>query len=166
MGIQFDIVIPPIIAGVVIMLIFQVNSFMLSTSVDNRLGFEMQNFAEATADVIHTEVRLLKNFKLGGCQNSSCEFLSTNGDSVAIFQDNNELIIRRKTPDAVITEQSYSSRLDSLNFIRDGSGDMLTFLVITTSRAEQEVGPDDGQRVKGFAERIVFLRNIAYSNTK
>lgn len=156
MGLQFDIVIPPIIAGIIILILFRLNSFMMHTSVDQRLGMQMQNFAEVIADLIEVRVREAASIQSETCKLASCRFTDVENNTVRIYQNGSDLIIEDATG-----SQSHAARLDTIKFLFDGT--FLKFELTTQSRASEEVGADDGQRVKGFSTRRVFLRNIKYN---
>lgn len=162
MAIQFDLIIPPIIVGFIILLIFRISSFMMSTSIDNRLGYEMQNFADITIEVIQNELRTAVCYDIGE-PNSYIAFTSTQGGNIQIFQENRLLKVIRDFP--VADTIANASRLDSLAFEADSTeNSLLRIEVYTSSIAEQEAGPDDGTRVKAYAEKQVFLRNNAYTD--
>lgn len=157
MGLQFDIIIPPIIAGIIILILFRLNSFMMHTSVDQRLGIQMQNFAEVSADLIESRVKeAASGVQSETCQLASCRFTDVENNTVRIYQNGSDLIIEDSTG-----SQSHAARLDTIKFLFDGT--FLKFELTTQSRASEEVGADDGQRVKGFSTRRVFLRNIKYN---
>ena len=82
MGVQIDLIVPPIIVGLLIILIFNVNSFILETSVDNRLTNDMQTFADVSVDVVQEEIRGLRELNYGGISDSKFTFVNIQQDTV------------------------------------------------------------------------------------
>jgi hypothetical protein len=119
MGVQLDVVIPPIIVGMLIIIIFRVNAFMMDSSIDNRVYNDMQGFAETSAVVMDDLLRRAKsvvntddfedddicsNFqKQDGSADTNCSdelvFIMTNNFKITFRRDtadNNILISRIK----------------------------------------------------------------------
>lgn len=164
MGIQFDLVIPPIIAGFIILALFSINRFMLSTSVDTRLSSEMQNFANISVDLLQNELRSLKSIE--ALTDSTIRFSTTERDTVEIYRQGRNLNIDHLTgAGAIIDTEEYPVRIKSLTFTpKEMMGSvpkLLHFRVITESTPEQQVG-EDSDNIRAYAEKQIYLRNIFY----
>ncbi|HET6528452.1 MAG TPA: hypothetical protein VFG39_06845 [Balneolaceae bacterium] len=169
MGIRFDLIISSTIAGVIILMLFRVNTFMMETSVDNRLIHEMQNFADATALLIQNELRSLESIE--SLTDSTIRFATTEQDTIEIFKQGRDLIILRKDVATLMTEtEEYAARLHSLSFtpkktnneeaLNIANAAIIHFRVVTETTPEQHVG-GKGQ-IQAYAEKQIYLRNIFY----
>lgn len=174
MGIRMDLIIPPIIVGLLIIMIFRVNSFVMETSVDNQLNNDMQMFADVTSKVIMEEVKTAGNIiepTDPDTSSSVLRFIVENiGDTVKVEMKGKNLAIIRKSaispsiPDTVI----YPSSLSYMQFdlVRKPMGEPIPYYLNiqleTESNAGQHVSLNtkDIQTVKGFSENEVYLRNI------
>lgn len=194
MGAQLDIVLPPIIVGLLIIFIFRVNSFMLDTSVDARLTNDVQTHANLIADIIQEEFRGLITYNedlLDGFNSSEDEFefvrivpdpaLGMIMLNVRIERDERNLVIYRDVD--TITEDSdktiIPSQLSALRFSlpSEVSGDesdpeitvipnLIHFSIETESNPEHHVRFfADKPTVKAISEREVYLRNRALLST-
>lgn len=172
MGIQFDLIIPPIIVGFIILILFRMNSFMMSTSIDNRLSSEMQNFADATVILLQNELRTLRSIE--SMTDSTIRFSTTELDTIEIYKEGRNLNIATKSAATSGTQiQEHASRLKSLTFTAKqpdnsealilANAAIIHFQVITESTPEQQAGPDNGNRVRAYAEKQVYLRNVFYN---
>ena len=192
MGVQLDLILPPIIVGMLIIIIFRVNSFMMDSSIDNRVFNDMQSFAETSTVVIDDLLRRAKsvnnpddfedddicnNFrKQDGSADTNCsdelEFITTNNFKVTIKKDDDEnnILISRVILDADGNEISgvntrvyplYVSKLEFQH--KTSSPNFISYKIETESNPDHHVqqGADDEKTVKGFAERKLFLRNLA-----
>jgi hypothetical protein len=192
MGVQLDLLLPPIIVGMLIIIIFQVNSFMMDSSIDSRVYNDMQSFAETSTVVLDDLLRRAKsvnnpddfedddicnNFrKQDGSADTNCsdelEFITTNNFKVTIKKDDDEnnILISRVILDADGNEISgvntrvYSLYVSKLEFQhKTSSPNFISYKIETESNPDHHVqqGADDEKTVKGFAERKLFLRNLA-----
>lgn len=166
MGVQFDLIIPPVIVGFIILTLFSIHSFMMETSVDNRLSAEMQSFADNTTILLQNELRTLES--ITSLTDSTIRFVTTRKDTVHIYRQGRKLIITRTAAATSVTNtDEYAARLKSLTFngkqqIKNVPS-LLHFQVITESRAEQHVGGANDNTVRAYAEKQVFLRNVFYN---
>ena len=167
MGIQADIMIPPIIIGILIIMIFTVKSFILDTSIDNRLNNEVQSQATVSLDVIQEEVRGLKEFQ--SAPGASLRFVRADSDTVMIDQVNRDLrIITAPGPISLETSADttyHALNIANLQFSTDEAynfADHLRVHVETESRPEQHARfREDKNTVRAISEKKIFLRHIA-----
>ncbi|MEX0905424.1 MAG: hypothetical protein WD604_10745 [Balneolaceae bacterium] len=165
MAVQMDLIVPPAIMGFIIILVFSVNSFILETSVDNRLIYEMQNFADVSVVLLQDELRSLKSIE--ELTDSTLRFTSTDEETISIYREGRNLnIARHSTVTSVSDTLAHAARLASLSFTpQELVGSVPTLLhvrVVTESTADQQVGADNGNRIRAYAEKQVYLRNIYY----
>lgn len=175
MGIQIDLIVPPIIVGLLIILIFRMNAFIMETSVDNRLNNDMQMFADLTSRLIQEEVKTAgKILTPDHPDNPSpiLEFIVENvEDTVWIQQSgrNLEIIRRSNIPPAIPDTIIYPSSLDLLEFDleRKPGDDIMKEAHYLNIKIQTESNPahhasmrDLDKTVRGFAENEIYLRNV------
>ncbi|MCC5942371.1 MAG: hypothetical protein JJU37_12600 [Balneolaceae bacterium] len=183
---QLDLIIPPVIVGLLIILIFRVNAFMMDSSVDTRLSNDVQMHADLIADIIQEELRGAANSDIlmsspGTIQADSLDFVRSVVDvssgllplNVRIKRDERNLVIYR---DFDPIEQSsdnivYGSQISSLEFRmatdRDNNiiPNVIHFRVVTESDPAHHVRfRDDDKVVRAVAEREIFLRHRAMTS--
>lgn len=164
MGVQFDIVIPPVIAGFIILALFSINRFMLDTSVDTRLSNEMQNFANISVELLQNELRTLNSVE--ALTDSTIRFTTTEEDTLEIYRQGRNLNIDHLTGSgSVVDTEEYPVRLKSLEFTpKEMVGSvpaLMHFRAITESTLDQQVG-EKSDRIRAYAEKQIYLRNIFY----
>lgn len=167
MGVQLDILIPPIILGLLITMILSINFFILETSVDNRLTNEVQMQSVVTLEVIEEEMRGLSSFAAE--PNEALLFFTFTGDSVSIDRDNRRLRIIRKNMATQQTDTTiYGLNLSDLQFSAQPDTIAFTFATFLRVNVETHSRPDQHARfrdnetpVRAFAEKEFFLRNRA-----
>jgi hypothetical protein len=192
MGVQLDLILPPIIVGFLIILIFRVNAMMMDSSVDTRLTNDVQTHSNLIADIIQEELRGLITYDEDQFDENHTseefEFVKIVPDpsqgsilvNVRIERDERNLIIYRDVD--TITEDSEKtvipSQMSNLRFSlptdpvddeEEGIGDIIPnlihFHIETESNPEHHVRfHDDKPTVKAVSEREVYLRNRALIN--
>ncbi len=170
MGIQIDLILPPVIIGLLIILIFRINAFMVDSSIDNRLQNQVQEFAELTTTLIQEEFRTLKNMNVNALTDSTFRFVNISGDSVFVQRNEKNLEIIRKRPGAAEPDTlNYPSQLKSLYFIAEPdtvlNPQFIRVLVETESNPKEHAAfRKKTPTVKAFSNKKIFLRNIAVNN--
>jgi hypothetical protein len=170
MGVQIDLIIPPIIVGLLIILIFRVNAFMVESSIDNRLSNEVQEFADLTTTLIQEELRTLAAYDHNSLPDSMLTFINTSGDSVFVYQNNRNLAIVHRNADISLADTTvFPGRIKSLYF--DTEQTVPPSPLFIRVQVETESNPESHARfrnnvntVKAFSEKQIFLRNLAVSN--
>lgn len=173
MGVQIDLIIPPVIVGLLVIVIFRLNAFIMETSVDNRLNNDMQMFAEVTSRIIQEEVKTAGQIVRPTNPNipdSVLIFVVENvGDTVRVQQSGRNLEIIRKSgiPPSIPDTTSYPSSLSALQFDleRKPVGEPIPYYL--NFRIETESDPDHhasmrdlDKTVNAFSESEVYLRNV------
>lgn len=171
MGIQIDLILPPVIVGLLVIVIFQLNSFIMETSTDTRLNNDMQMFAELTSRLIQEEVKLADDIERPtGAFNpdSVLVFLNVAQDTVRIQRSGRNLeVIHINSVTAVPDTVIYPSSLSSLEFemVRKPVTEPSAYFL--NARIETESNPNhhavvngDINTVRGFSENEIYLRNI------
>ena len=175
MGVQIDLILPPIVVGLLIILIFRLNAFIMETSVDNRLNNDMQTFADVTSRVIQEEVKTAGKILTPVHPDNPTailEFIVENiGDTVWVQKSgrNLEIIRRSNIPPAIPDTVIYPSSLSMLEFDleRKPSDDpvkaphYLNVKIETESNPDQHASMRDSDKtVRGFSESEIYLRNV------
>lgn len=172
MGIQIDLIIPPVIVGLLVLVVFQLNAFIMETSIDNQLSNDMQTFAEVTSRIIQEEVKSAEEIERpfsASMSDSVLVFVSVTGDSITVQRNDKNLEIIRKSsitpsvPDTTI----YPSSISSLEFQLDRKPATETVPYYLNVRIETESEPDQHATVQGeampvraFSENEIYLRNV------
>lgn len=170
MGIQFDLIIPPVIVGFIILALFSINTFMMETSVENRLSHEMQTFADNTVILLQDELRTLDSIE--SLTDSTISFATTKKDTIKIYRQGRNLNITRTDAATATTDtEEYPARLQSLKFTRKNADNeealnnantaIIHFRAVTQSTPDQQVG-EESKRIRAYAEKQVYLRNKFY----
>lgn len=161
MNITIDIVLPPIIVAMLTAMILTTNSLILDSTVENRLTYQLQNFANTDLEIIEQEVRGLQN--VISASGSKLRFVKFNRDTVHIYRDGRDMLVATDFASASPNDTTnYPARLGDLQFDVGPSGIMLNVSVTTESRPEQEVSTDD-EPSRGFAQKQIYLRNLHMS---
>lgn len=169
MGIQLDFVIPPIIVGLLVILLLRINSFMMETSVDNRVTNDMQTLADVTTKVLQEELRtadFIINPSNPAIPDSVLKFVSLSSDTVLIKKSGLALQIIHIDPVSSSSDTiSYPSNLSSISFDLEpdtvATPYFLNIKVETESLSEDHASMRDlGKTVKAFSENQIYLRNV------
>lgn len=175
MGIQIDLIIPPIIVGLLIIVIFRLNAFMMETSVDNRLNNDMQMFAEVASTIIQEEVKMIGKIVRPvnpDIPDTVLVFVVENiEDTVRVQRSGRNLEIIRKSgiPPSIPDTLIYPSSLSALEFdLERKPGDnplkdphYLNVKVQTESNPDHHASMKDlDKTVMGFSKSEFYLRNV------
>src|SRR6056297_2969640 len=168
MGVQLDLILPPIIVGMLIIIIFRVNSFMMDSSIDNRVFNDMQSFAETAVVVLDDQLRtakLVNNptdfededvcsyfYKQDGSADTNCsdelEFITTNNYKITIEKDDdgNDIIISSIEVDSdgneigSLNESVYPLYVSKLEFQhKTTSSNFISYKIETESNPDHHV---------------------------
>lgn len=189
--VQLDLILPPIIVGMLIIIIFRVNAFMMDSSIDTRIFNDMQNFAETASVILDDKLRTLNyvlnttdftnsdicsNFyKQDGSSDTHCSsiltYITTNNYKVTIeklVEDNTFKISSIEVDESgnevgTLVEEIYPLYISELEFQYTlYRPNFIRYKIQTESNPGHHVQADSELKtVKGFAERRLFLRNTA-----
>jgi hypothetical protein len=173
MGVQIDLIVPPIIVGLLIILIFRMNSFIMESSVDTRLINDVQMQANVATDIIQEEIRGMNNNAITISQDTLrySKFSEVSGvissrDFMLVRDNNNGQLkihfqnLATGNPDSLV----YALNLSSLSFTSP-QPHLLRVSVEAESKPEQHVRfRDDEQTVRAVSERDFFLRHRMFQN--
>ena len=172
MAILLDKLVPPIIVGLLIIMIFRLNAFMMESQVDNRLSNEMQTFSELAATIIQEELRSANS--IVSLTTNSVESDNNEGVRVTMERIGDQLVITKTnqvTSEEIIIE--HPTYLSSLEFVAEPSGvplDQIRFLNVRLSAESNPLAHvnfnGEVQTSKSFSERQVYLRNVVASSLK
>jgi hypothetical protein len=160
MNVQLDLILPPIVLGILLVLILSLNRMMMESQTGNRLNHEMQLFANTALLVLQEELRDLD--EVVTITDSTLVYLTPARDTVRIRRDLRDLVFIHTAGVASDTTR-INARLANLNFnqfLLHGTGPMmLRVRVETESSVDQEIGGTLA-RYRAFAERDFYLRNL------
>jgi hypothetical protein len=170
MAILLDKLVPPIIVGLLIIMIFRLNAFMMESQVDNRLSNEMQTFSELAATIIQEELRSANS--IVSITTNSVEYDNNEGVRVTMERIGDQLVITKTnqvTSEEIIIE--HPTYLSSLEFVAEPSSvplDQIRFLNVRLSAESNPLAHvnfnGEVQTSKAFSERQVYLRNVVASS--
>lgn len=169
MSVILDYLIPPIIAGLLILMIFRLNAFMMESQVDNRLSNEMQTFSELAATIIQEELKSANDIVT--LTEHSIVYDTINDIRVTMERDDQQLVIKKvnqTTLEEIIIE--HPIYLSSLEFTAEPVGVPLNHIRFINVKLRAESNPiahvnfnGDVQTAKAFSQRQIFLRNVVAS---
>ena len=161
MNISLDIVLPSIIAGMLIMMIFSANTMIIKSTAENRVTHELQSKANTTIKIIQEQVRGLHSPEVKD-DDSKLVFKKINGDSISISRNNRELVIESFSAGGGSSNtETYALKLSDLQF--EAMANLLQVSVVTESIAEEEAGQQKS-RYRAIANRSIHFSNIDYPN--
>jgi len=167
--VQADLIIPPIIVGLLIILIFRVNAFIMETSVDTRLNNDVQMYAETAATVLQEELRKISgNLSL---ESDTLRFDNTDHGRTRITRNQRSLEIIHENPLPADPDSLHPDtlifplHLIDLQFTFEPQNvsypDFIRIRVETESHPGQHVRfRNEEQTVRAFAERRLLMRNV------
>lgn len=147
-----------------IIIIFRVNAFVMETSIDNRLNNDMQNLADVTAVVIEDHLRSVD--LIAGFDTTKVKYINFDQDTITIQRNKKNLEVISADLSGSVDTLTYPSSMSDLHFKMEPDTvavpTFLRFKVETVSNPEDHMQMSkDVTEVRGFAERRVFLRNVA-----
>lgn len=153
MSISIELMISTMIVGMLILMIGKTNQVMTESAIENRLTFEMQERATNVQQYI--EVELTKVKKVISEKDSSITYLTVTEDTVQLFKDNTELLLKNINTGEL---KSIAGRLSELKFEYLPNSTFINVSIITKSKKEDSV---KGQsEYLGLSERRYYLRNL------
>ena len=166
MGFRLDLVISAIIVGILIILIFGLNSSMLQNSVDTMLYNNMQTFADVSTEVLQEEIKMASNILQPtnpASPDSVLRFVTTNGDTLKVERSgrNIQIIKQNITSDTL----SYDLHLSSLQFDLQPDTVAVPYYLFVKIQTESQKSQHasfqkDVQTAKAFSEVRYYLRNV------
>lgn len=166
MGIRLDLVFSFIIVGILTMLIFGVNSFVLQNSVDTRLYNDMQMFADVSTDVFQEElksaVEILQPVN-SSTPSNVLRFINLEGEEVEIQRDGRVIeLVRSSAPNDTIRYDLY---LSGIQFDLEPDTIAVPHYLRVTFRTESDPAQhvssrNEVQTSNAFSQRSYYLRNV------
>lgn len=162
MNIQMDLILPPIVIGMLILLILTLNNTMMESQNSNRLAHEMQSFANNTIQLLQEELREIQTVVVAA--DTLLRYVTFTNDTVSVFRTNRNLTFQRRVPAGTVTLTQVPARLTDIRFTMFTLGGVdgppfLRVRVETASVENEEVSGTPGS-LRAFAEKDFYLRNI------
>jgi hypothetical protein len=162
MSTYLDLLIPPIIVGILILTILSLNTRMMESQIDTRLTNEMQQYANAAMSAIQEELREVDT--VISLTDSTFSYLNATLDTVRIFRQGRDLMLRsRSSAGGAADTTMFPARLTSLRFNTvplGPSGPTLLRVLVESESIGSEQMSGSPYRQRAFAQRDFFLRNI------
>ena len=162
MSSYLELLLPPIVVGVLILMIVSLNHRMMESQVDARLTSEMQQYANAALSAIQEEVRSVQ--VLGTVSETEISFVSTANESVRIYRNGRDLLVMKQPlPQGAAKTTAYPARLSDIRFgivEVDSSGPTLLRVYVESESTTGEKVASSPFRQRAYAQRDFYLRNI------
>ena len=165
MNISLDLILPPVILGILITMIVSANILMMESSIENQSTHHLQATANNAVLIIQEEIKYLK--RIESANGSLLEFVEKISDAsdsvdVQIFKEDEYLKVIRTPQGGASNTQNYFLRLDDLIFEETVHGTtsapFLRVTVISISSTSQQVNAET--RYRASAERSIYLKNL------
>ncbi|MCH8486777.1 MAG: hypothetical protein LAT75_07920 [Candidatus Cyclonatronum sp.] len=158
-----QIIVPQIIVGLLVLLVFNVQLKMMDSSVENQVMGDLQNRADTGIMLIQEFARDIRLVEHAAAD--SLTYLDGRGNQVAIFKDNRLMKVQTTNLQTDSTKSiSYNLMLSDLHFelvsVLGQPQAILRIRIETESTPEMEPGTRT-HRYRAFANRDIFLRNAA-----
>ncbi|MDZ7718733.1 MAG: hypothetical protein U5K72_07960 [Balneolaceae bacterium] len=166
MGIRLDLVFSFIIVGMLTLMIFGVNSFILQNSVDNRLYNDMQMFADVSTDVFQEELKRAVDViqpANASMPSNILRFVDLNGDTVTVQRDGRVVELVRSS--ASLDTVRYDLYLSGLEFDLEPDTVAVPHYLRVTFRTESDPSQhvsfqNNTETANAFSQRRYYLRNV------
>jgi len=162
MSAYLDLLIPPIIVGILILTILSLNNRMMESQIDARLTNEMQQYANAALSALQEELREVET--IVSLTDTTFSFLNASRDTVRIFRQGRDMLLRtRPSAGGVADTTLFPARLTNLQFstiLVGPSGPTLLRVRVESESIGTEQLAGSPSRQRAFAQRDFYLRNI------
>lgn len=163
MNVQLDLILPPIIIGMLMLMIVGINQMMMESQTGNRLNYEMQNYANSTLLMLQEEFRDVAD--VVAISDSSLTYLNNDADTIRVFRSDRELLLLRTPVGGAVDTTRVRAFVADIRFTLfllavDGPT-MLRVRIETESSPDMELGTAT-MRNRAFAERDFFMRNLDF----
>lgn len=166
MGVKLDLVFSFIIVGILTILIFGVNRFVLENSVDTRLYNDMQMFADVSTDVFQEELKSAVSIlqpTSPASPSNVLRFINLNGEEVEIQRNGTVVeMVKSSTPSDTIR---YDLFLTDIEFDLEPDTLAMPYYLTVTFQTESDPNQhvsfqNDIETAKAFSKRKYYLRNV------
>ncbi|AXI99773.1 hypothetical protein CYPRO_0488 [Cyclonatronum proteinivorum] len=156
-----QIIVPQIIVGLLILLIFNVQLKMMDSSVENQVMADLQNRADTGVLLLQEYARDIRQVELAAAD--SLSYLDAQGNNVVIFRDARLMKVQvTEAGTNSISTYQYNLMLSAMVFemvsVLGQPQAILRVHINTESTPEMEPGTRT-HRYRAFATRDIFLRN-------
>lgn len=165
MNVSFELVIPPVIVGILMTMVVNLNKLIMESTVENQVTYQLQIAANNSVLVIEDQVKDIHQFL--SVSDSAISFVNSQWDTVSLRKNQDYLTIEtaRAGVDTVETNDLYL-KLNKLEFDTTSVGlDNTTLLDInveTINSTSEKTAAD--QQYYAFARRKLFLRNMKFAD--
>lgn len=156
-----QIIVPQIIVGLLILLIFNVQLKMMDSSVESQVMTDLQSRADTGVLLIQEYARDIRQVELASAD--SLSYLDSQGNQISIYRD--ARLMKVQTTNAVTNNTStieYNLMLSAMSFeiisVLGQPQAILRVRIETESTPDMEPGART-HRYRAFANRDIFMRN-------
>ncbi len=166
MNVQLDLILPPVVVGILLLLVLSLNTRMMESQVDHRLQTDMQAYANSAMDAMQERFRDIQTVL--AVTDTTLRYVSVDYDTVNVFRRQRDLLFRSLhggpggAPDTTVVPARVSDLRFNMILLNPDGPAMLRVRVESRSLATEEVAGSPS-RQRGFAEREFYLRNIQFS---
>jgi hypothetical protein len=157
-----DLILPPIIVGMLLLMIVSLTGRMTESQIDARLNGEMQQFANVALSALQEELRHVDEIE--AISESELHYQTIDGDLVSITHQGRDLLVSRKRPNVIIPEVvRFPARLTAVRFQMiqlQANGPNLLRVYVESESVANEKMTNSPARQRSYAQRDFFLRNI------
>ncbi len=157
-----DLILPPIIVGMLLLMIVSLTGRMSESQIDARLNGEMQQFANVALSALQEELRHVDEIE--SISESELRYQTIDGDLVSITHQGRDLLVSRKRPNVNIPEvMRLPARLTAVRFQMiqlQANGPNLLRVYVESESVANEKQTNSPSRQRSYAQRDFFLRNI------
>ncbi len=162
MSVLLDIALAIVIAGIIIVMLLNIQLGMVESNIENRMTQSLQGLANVTVDLIQEDVKRLVSFD--ALTDSTIKFINTDDEIVTIERSGNSIRILREFSDGSDPiERRESVYLESLQFEPvnlPNAANALLRIRVATGMDTEDTQLDN--IVRAFAQRDVLLRNLYF----
>ena len=162
MSVLLDIALAVVIAGIVIVMLLNIQLGMTESNIENRMTQSLQGLANATVDLIQEDIKRLVSFS--ELTDSTIKFVNTANYVVTIERVGSSIRVLRELPDGSDpVERMENVHLQSLQFDTvnlPNAANALLRIRVTTEINTEDTNLDNV--IMASAQRDVLLRNIYF----
>jgi hypothetical protein len=157
-----DLILPPIIVGMLLIMIVSLTGRMTESQIDARLNGEMQQFANVALSALQEELRNVE--EIDAISATELRYQSVDGDLVSITHQGRDILVSIKRPNVSLPEiKRFPARLTSIRFEEiqlHAEGPKLLRVYVECESVANEKMTNSPSRQRSYAQRDFLLRNI------
>lgn len=162
MSVQLDLILPPIVIGILLLLILSMNRMMMESSSESLLTQNVQQLANTALLVVQEELREVQ--AVIGSTDSTLTYADVNQDTVRMLRLDRDLaLIRTNMTTSLVDTTLIPAKVTNLRFNLfqlDGTGPFMVTVQITSESLARDGVGTGAPRFRAIASRDFYLRNL------